>query len=107
MAGIKIINEDGSSARKDTGRTDKYSDENPSKDYKDYRADYPNDKKEPRKIEHDITIKKRDPVFVGPKSVEVRKQELIAHIQNYQETFDNQQTKAWKIKFKELTEALG
>jgi hypothetical protein len=42
------------SGRKDTGRTDKYSDETPKKDYQDYRSDYPKDETA-RKIYKDIT----------------------------------------------------
>lgn len=95
------------SGRKDTGRSDKYSDETPRKDYADYRKDYPNDNKEPRKIAEEITLKIRKPQHIGAKSPEVKKQELIAHIQNFRETFNNQESKAWKQKFRELTEALG
>lgn len=95
------------SGRKDTGRTDKYSTGTPKEAYDNYRKDYPNDNKEPRKIAKDITDEKIKPRFIGPKSAEVKKQELIAHIQNFQETFNNQQMKAWKQKFRELTEALG
>lgn len=94
------------SGRKDTGRTDKYSDETPEKDFKDYRKDYPNDNKEPRKEAKDITDGKTKPHFIGRKSKEVQKQELISHIQNYQETFNNAETKVWKNRLKELMEKL-
>lgn len=95
------------SGRKNTGRTDKYSDETPEKDYKDYRKDYPNDNKEPRKTAKDITDGKIPPRFIGGKSTEVKKQELVSHIQNFQETFNNAETKTWKAKFKELYEAIA
>jgi hypothetical protein len=88
--------------RKDTGRTDKYSDENPRKDYADYRKDYPNDNKEPRKIAKDITDGKIPPRFIGPKSIEVKKQELIAHLQNFQETFNSVQFNNWKSQAEHL-----
>ena len=92
------------SGRKDTGRSDKYSDETPAKDYKDYRQDYPND--DARRIAKEITDGKRKPEHIGVKSREVQKQELISHIQNYRETFTNQEKKAWKIKLAGLMEAL-
>ena len=90
------------SKRKDTGRTDKYSDESPSKDYKDYRADYSKDGETARKTAEEITLKLRKPEFIDKRSKEVQKQELVSHIQNYKETFNNQQSKAWKVKLAEL-----
>lgn len=95
------------SGRKDTGRTDKYSDETPLKDYQDYRNDYPLKDENAREIARDITLKKRPVQFIGKKSLEVRKQELVSHIQSYQETFSHQAKKAWINKLKELNEALG
>lgn len=95
------------SGRKDTGRTDKYSDETPKKDYQDYKSDYPTDKETARKEAREITLKIKAPHFIGKKSVEAKKQELTSHIQSYQETFNNAEVKVWKNKFKELTEALG
>lgn len=104
---IKYTNEgDKSSGRKDTGRTDKYSDETPKKDYQDFRADYPGERKD-RKTAEEITLKIRPPQPIGRKSIEQKKQELVSHVQNYQETFNNQERKAWKVKHKELSEALG
>ena len=94
------------SGRKDTGRQDKYSDETPKKDYQDYRTDYPKAEETARKIAKDITDGKRKPEHIGVKSREVQKQELISHIQNYRETFNNQEKKAWKIKLSGLMEAL-
>lgn len=95
------------SGRKDTGRTDKYSDETPAKDYADYRKDYPNDNKEPRKIAKDITDGKIPPRFIGPKSFEVKQQELISHIQNYTETMPWSEKKIWIVKLAELQRAIG
>lgn len=66
-------------------------------EFKDYN---PNDS--PRKQAKDITSGKVKPHFIGKKSKEVQKQELISHIQNYQETFNNQETKAWKSRLAEL-----
>ena len=92
--------------RKDTGRTDKYSDESPKKDFADYRKDYPNDNKEPRKEAKDISDRKTKPYFIGPKSIEAKKQELISHIQNRKETDNRQMIKEWKSKLKILEDQL-
>src|SRR3990167_10841142 len=95
-----------SSARKDTGRTDKYSDETPKKDYQDYRTDYPKAEETARKIAKDITDGKLKPQHIGKKSLEVKKQELISHIQNFKETFSNNEKKAWRNKKDELVNIL-
>ena len=104
---IKYDSEDNSSGRKETGRTDKYSDETPKKDYADYRVDFPNDNKAPRKQAKDISDRVNKEHFIGGKSLTARKQELTSHIQNFQESFNNQESKLWKIRFRELYEALG
>lgn len=75
-----------------------YKDE--SKKFADYKSDTP------RKISKDISLGKIPPQHIGIKSIEVKKQELISHIQNWQETFNNQEAKAWKVRFRELTEQL-
>ena len=95
-----------SSARKDTGRTDRYSDESPKKDYQDYRSDYPKVEETARKISKDITDGKLKPQHIGSKSIEVKKQELISHIQNFKETFSNAEKKEWFYKKDELVRAL-
>lgn len=95
-----------SSARKDTGRSDKYSDETPKKDYADYRRDYPKEEETARKISKEITDGVRKPQHIGGKSLEVRKQELVSHIQNFQETFNNADKKAWMNRKDELVRAL-
>ena len=94
------------SGRKDTGRTDKYSDETPRKDYQDYRSDYPKSEETARKISKDITEGKLKPQHIGRKSLQVRQQELISHIQNFRETFTNAEKKAWMGKKDELVRAL-
>ncbi len=94
------------SGRKDTGRTDKYSDETPLKDYQDYRKDYPKEEETARKISKEITDGVRKPTHIGSKSLEVRKQEFISHIQNFNESFSNAEKKAWMIKKDELVRAL-
>ena len=94
------------SGRKDTGRTDKYSDETPRKDYQDYRTDYPKAEETARKISKDITDGKLKPQFIGRKSLEVKKQELISHIQNFKEIFSNAEKKAWNGKRDELVRQL-
>ena len=95
-----------SSARKDTGRVDKYSDETPKKDYQDYKSDYPKSEETARKIAKDISTGKIEPKHIGIKSLEVRKQELISHIQNFKETFSNAEKKQWLYKKDELVRAL-
>ena len=94
------------SGRKDTGRTDKYSDESPKKDYQDYRSDYPKSEETSRKISKDITDGKLKPQHIGRKSLEVRKQEFISHIQNFKETFSNAEKKQWLYKKDELVRNL-
>jgi hypothetical protein len=94
------------SGRKNTGRTDKYSDESPKKDYDDYRKDYPNDNKQPRKDAKDITDGKIKPKHLGKKSIEVRKQELTSHIQNFRETFNSAELNVWENKLNQLKSAL-
>ena len=92
--------------RKDTGRTDKYSDETPKKDYQDYRKDYPKGEETARKIAKEITDDIRKPQHIGKKTIEVKKQELISHIQNFQETFTNAEKKEWLNKKDELVREL-
>lgn len=92
--------------RKDTGRTDKYSDESPKKDYQDYRSDYPKAEETARKISKDISDGKLKPQHIGKKSMEVRKQELISHVQNFRETFTNAEKKDWLGKKDELVRQL-
>ena len=94
------------SGRKDTGRVDKYSDETPRKDYQDYRSDYPKAEETARKIAKDISLGKIPPRNIGNKSIEVRKQELVSHIQNFKETFSNAEKKAWMGKKDELVRSL-
>lgn len=94
------------SGRKDTGRTDEYSNESPKKDYQDYRRDYPKEEETARKISKEITDGVRKPEHIGRKSLEVRKQELVSHIQNFKETFSNTEKKNWMNKKDELVRAL-
>ena len=96
----------GESKRKDTGRTDKYSNETPRKDFKDYRTDYPKAGEDARVKAEAITKKVHSPQYIGGRTPEVKKQSLISHIQNYQETFNNQESKAWKNILRELLEDL-
>ena len=90
--------------RKDTGRTDKYSDETPLKDYQDYRNDNP--VYDSRKQSSDISRGLVPPHHIGYKSLQVKKQELTAHIQIYQETFNKYEKKEWLSKLNELKDAL-
>lgn len=94
------------SGRKDTGRTDKYSDETPKKDFQDYRSDYPKVEETARVISKEISDGIRKPQHIGKKSIEVKKQELVSHIQNFKETFTNAEKKAWMGKKDELVRAL-
>ena len=100
------------STQKDSGRSlkghsgDKYSDETPKKDYQDYRSDYPKSEETARKISKDISDGVLKPQHIGKKSIEVKKQELISHIQNFRETFTNAEKKAWLGKKDELVREL-
>lgn len=94
------------SGRKDIGRTDIYSDETPKKDYQDYRRDHPKEEETARKISKEISDGIRKPEHIGRKSLEVRKQELVSHIQNFKETFSNAEKKNWMNKKDELVRAL-
>lgn len=94
------------SGRKDVGRVDKYNDEAPKKDWQDYRTDYPKEDETARKISKEITDNIRKPEHIGRKSLEVRKQELVSHIQNFKETFSNADKKNWMNKKDELVRSL-
>ena len=61
---------------------------------------------EPRREAHDITIGKVKPHFIGKKTIEVKQQELISHIQNYQETFNSAELNVWENKLNHLRSAL-
>lgn len=102
----KTPNTQQDSGRKNTGRTDKYSDETPRKDYGDYRKDYPNDNKNPRKEAKDITDGKINPKYIGIKTIEVLKQEIKSVIQNYQETFNSAELNEWENKLQRLVHEL-
>lgn len=60
----------------------------------------------PREISKSISSGQIKPQFIGPKSFEVKKQELISHIQNYQENCTNAEKKVWFSKKEELVRAL-
>ena len=60
----------------------------------------------PREISKAITAGEIPPQHIGKKSFEVKKQELISHIQNYQENFTNAEKKAWFGKKEDLVRAL-
>lgn len=59
-----------------------------------------------RSIAKDISAGKLKPQFIGKKSIEVKKQELISHIQNYRETFTHAEKKVWFNIKDELVRAL-
>ena len=94
------------SKRKNTGRTDKYSEGSPEEAYAKYRKDYPKEKETARKESEDISLGNKKEYFIGKKSFEARKQELEAHVQSYQETFGRYEIKNWKNKLNELIRAL-
>ena len=64
------------------------------------------DKPSPRTESHDITTGKSKPHHIGKKTIEVKRQELISHIQNYQETFNSAELNNWLMKLDQLTQAL-
>lgn len=74
----------------------------PKEAYDAYRKEYPNDNKEPRKISKDISDNKIKPTHIGKKSIEVKKQELVSHLQNFQETFNSVQYNIWKAQAEHL-----
>ena len=61
---------------------------------------------EPRREAKDITSGKEKPHHIGKKTKEVKQQELISHIQNYQETFNSAELNNWTNKLDQLTQAL-
>lgn len=94
------------SGRKNTGRTDQYSNETPKKDYQDFKRNYPKEEETSRKISKEISDGVKNPHNIGRKSLELRKQELISHIQSFQEAFNNAEKKNWMNKKDELVRAL-
>lgn len=83
------------SGRKNTGRKDKFSDENPLKDYHDYRKEYKKDTaREDMKKDGKIDVQKR--------SAEVILQEIISHKQNEKETFSPEEHNEFYTKLKKL-----
>lgn len=99
-----IQNDSGRSLKGHSG--DKYSNESPKKDYQDFRQDFTKSQEETaRKISRDITEGKLKPTRLG-KSIEVRKQELISHIQNFNDSFSNAEKKAWMNRKDELVRSL-
>jgi len=71
------------SGRKDTGRTDKYSDETPKKDFEDYRKDYPKENEGKARKE----MEKHKRIETQRKTIEMKRQELISLIQNSPSSF--------------------
>jgi len=60
----------------------------------------------PREISRKITDGKIKPRFIGPKSIEVLKQEITSCIQNYQETFNSAELNEWENKLQTLIHEL-
>lgn len=85
--------------RKDTGRTDKYSDESPRKDWEDYRKDHEKD-------DYRNDMKKDGKVDVQKRTILIVKQELTAHIENYIETFNSAELNMWENRLNTLTHEL-
>ena len=65
-----------------------------------------NSNETPRTIAKEISQGIRKPQHIGKKTVEVKKQELISHIQNFQETFTNAEKKSWLNRKDELVREL-
>jgi len=95
------------SGRKDTGRTDKFSDENPLKDYQDYRKEYPVAQETARKEAKAISDGKTKEHFIGKKSIEVKKQELVSHLQNFRENFNSVEYNIWKSHAEHLLQQIN
>ncbi|UVF62302.1 hypothetical protein [Nitrososphaeria virus YSH_462411] len=77
--------------RRDTGRTDKYSDQTPRKDWEEYRKDNPKD-------EYRKDMKEDGDIDKQKKSIEFIKQEITATIQEYMETFNSAELNEWENK---------
>ena len=93
--------------RRDTGRTDEFSNETPEKDFKDYKEKYPDwNNKNPRKESKDITDGRIKPKYIGPKTIESLKQEINSVVQNYQETFNSAELNEWENKLQRLIHEL-
>ena len=85
--------------RKDTGRTDEYSDETPRKDFEDYT------KKNPHNYSRD-DMKKDGKIDIQKRTIEMVKQESISCIQSYQESFNSAELNMWENKLSTLTHEL-
>lgn len=89
--------------RKDTGRTDEFSDESPAKDYADYIAKHGDGSKKNARANASFD----DPAkHHGEKSVKVKTRELQGHIEQFEETFNQFELNEWDNKLQILTEAL-
>lgn len=89
-----------SQKRRDTGRRDEFSDESPLKDYKDYR------KKHPRIKQARTSKQNKDFSYKGKRTKSIIQQELISHIQNFQETYNAVELNMWDNKYYTLSEEL-
>lgn len=93
------MTEPKSTARKDTGRTDKYSDETPKKDFADFRVDSPKaveeaSRPESRHISQGIEARH----FIGIPGLKAASQYLTTVGQNFRETFAPADLAKWKAK---------
>lgn len=68
--------------RKNTGRTDKYSDETPKKDYQDYRQDYSGERKD-RKKSKEISDGFSPRQFLGIPGLQAAAQYLKSAAENF------------------------
>ena len=73
---------------------------------KDQPKEKKNSKQTPREIAKDITLGKKKPQHIGPRSIEVVQQELTSIIQNYQETFNPAEQNEWENKVQRLIHEL-
>lgn len=92
-------NETPDSRRKNTGRTDKYSDDTPLKDFQDYQRD---DKSKTARID----MKKDGKIDKQVKSIDYVKQEIKSCVENYIETFNSAQFNEWQNKLSTLIHEL-
>lgn len=87
------------SGRKNTGRTDEFSDETPKKDFKDFRNKHPQSEDViPRKTAREISQQKTANQFLGVPGIAAALQYINAKTISFRETWnpDSPELKEWK-----------
>lgn len=84
--------------RKDTGRTDKYSDESPEKDFSDFRQDSPAAVEKQARIDSRAITNGAPKRFLGIPGLKAATQYLHTTSENFRETFTPKEKEAWSRK---------